>query len=256
MLLLASLCRRTQRLAESVGTINIDVNAVDNTVGTWFARRVTIRPRPQLDAATILDAAQRLAATEWEPLTVRRLGKELGADPTAVYRHFRDKDAVVVGVLDRLVAECVASVEPSAPWRDRLTGLADASLRIFSAHPAVGALASSQTTRGPGEAAAIEMILGAMVEAGLDRTDTVRFYAVFSSYVIAFSSAQASSLLGADPERDDPRWIGGSTALHSTRTPTAASVRDELEALRDVDIYESGIQVILDAVAARASSTT
>ncbi len=214
-----------------------------------------VRPRPQLDAETILDAAQRLAATEWEPLTVRRLGKELGADPTAVYRHFRDKDAVVVGVLDRLIAECVASIEAITPWRDRLTRLADESLRIFSAHPAVGALASSQTTGGPGEAAAIEMTLRAMTEAGLDRADSVRFYAVFSSYVIAFSSAQASSLLGSEPGRDDPRWIGRSPAFHSSRTPTAVSVREELEALRDVDIYESGIQVILDAVAARAGST-
>ena len=38
---------------------------------------------------------------------MRRLGKELGADPTAIYRHFRDKDDVVVGALDRLIAECV-----------------------------------------------------------------------------------------------------------------------------------------------------
>ncbi len=136
---------------------------------------------------------------------MRRLGKELGADPTAIYRHFRDKDDVVVGVLDRLIAECVARVDGSAPWRERMTQLAQVSLEVFSAHPAVGALAASQTTGGPGEAAAIEMILQAMAEAGLDQADSVRFYAVLSSYVIAFSSAQSSSRLGSSPGADDPR---------------------------------------------------
>ena len=214
------------------------------------------RPRPQLDAETILDAAQRLAATGREPLTVRRLGQELGADPTAIYRHFRDKDAVVMGVLDRLIADCVAAVDEGAPWRERMTQLADVSLEALCAHPAVGALAASQTTGGTGEAAAIEMILRAMVEAGLDHADSVRFYAVLSSYVIAFSSAQAGSRLGSSPGDDDPRWIGTHPGLHQGRTPTAAAVRDELEALRDQDVYESGVQVILDAVSARAADTS
>ena len=51
-----------------------------------------------------------------EPLTVRRLGKELGADPTAIYRHFRDKDELVRAVLDRLVHE------RSRPWTRRRAG--------------------------------------------------------------------------------------------------------------------------------------
>src|SRR5688572_1534829 len=39
-------------------------------------------------------------------LTVRRLGAELGVDPTAFYRHFRDKDDLVLACMDR--AEQVA----------------------------------------------------------------------------------------------------------------------------------------------------
>src|SRR5215475_9152786 len=73
------------------------------------------RPRAQLDPETILDAATRLAAGSLEPLTVRRLGQELGSDPTAIYRHFRNKDAIVRNVLDRLVAESVNRVDRSAP---------------------------------------------------------------------------------------------------------------------------------------------
>ena len=61
------------------------------------ARERTHRVRPQLDAATILEAALRLSvAGNSEALTVRSLGKEFGADPTAIYRHFRDKDELVL----------------------------------------------------------------------------------------------------------------------------------------------------------------
>jgi len=119
------------------------------------------RTRPQLDVATIMDAALRLsAAGNPEPLTVRSLGKELGADPTAIYRHFRDKDELVRAVLDQLISDVVAAVDPDAGWRDRLTELANESLDVFCAHPSIGSLAGSQTTGGQGELAAIEMIVG------------------------------------------------------------------------------------------------
>lgn len=213
------------------------------------------RPRPQLDVATIMEAALRLsAAGNPEPLTVRSLGKELGADPTAIYRHFRDKDELVRAVLDQLISDVVAAVDPQAGWRDRLTELANVSLDVFCAHPSIGALAGAQTTGGQGELAAIEMIVVAMNEAGLDNQDSVRFYAVLSSYVISFASAQAGSLMTGEREAD-AEWIGITASLHHTRHPAITAVRDELEALRDRDIYESGVQVILDAVEARAAAT-
>ena len=103
------------------------------------------RSRPQLDAATILDAALRLSQDGTpKPLTVRRLGNELGADPTAIYRHFRDKDELLKAVLDRLIADSVAKVDPATGWRERMTQLATASVDIFTDHPASGLLPVSR----------------------------------------------------------------------------------------------------------------
>ena len=97
------------------------------------------------------------------------------------------------------------------------------------------------------------MIIVAMNEAGLDREDSVRFYAVLSSYLISFASAQAGSLVTAIATRR--RLDRRHASLHHTKHPAIAAVRDELESLRDRDIYESGVQVILDAVEARAAAT-
>jgi hypothetical protein len=53
----------------------------------------------------------------------------------------------------------------------------------------------------------------------------------------------------------DAAWIGVTTLLHNTKHPAIAEVRDELESLRDRDIYDAGVQVILDAVETRAAAT-
>ncbi len=217
--------------------------------------RTPPRVRPQLDVATILEAALRISAGgNPEPLTVRSLGKELGADPTAIYRHFRDKDTLVLAVLDRLIVMGLEPVDPTADWRTRMTQMADSTLKVFQTYPGVGAGAGTQTTGGPGELAAIEMILVAMTEAGLGREDAVRFYGVLSSYVISFAAAQAGAIV-AENHDSDPVWIGVTRSLDQTRHPTILAVRAELEALHDRDIYHSGVQVILDAVEARARAT-
>ena len=115
-------------------------------------------------------------------------------------------------------------------------------------------MAGHQTTGGPGELAAIEMIIIAMQDAGLNREDSVRFYAVLSSYLVSFASAQASSQVYSNRDTD-AAWIGVTPSLHHTKHPVIADIRDELESLRDRDIYDDGVQVILDAVEARAAAT-
>ena len=153
----------TPRLCETVTRGTEEENDV-RSAGGGGARRV----RPQLTRGTILDAALRLAATGGaEPLTVRRLGKELGADPTAIYRHFRDKDEPSAGRRPAHRGLRGSRRPRAAPWRARLSTLAEVSLEILCAHPTIGAEAAIQTTGGPGELAAVDLIIRAINEAGL-----------------------------------------------------------------------------------------
>jgi AcrR family transcriptional regulator len=63
----------------------------------------------RLDPELFLDAAERVVRAEGlGALTMRRIGVELGADPTAVYRHFASKDAL----LTALAGRC----SPPSPW--------------------------------------------------------------------------------------------------------------------------------------------
>ena len=74
--------------------------------------------RGRLDRERILDAAQAIAERDGVPrLTMRRIGAELGADPTAVYRHFRSKDELLVELADRLFGSA-PELDPSLGWRE------------------------------------------------------------------------------------------------------------------------------------------
>src|SRR5690349_23085020 len=77
-------------------------------------------PRPPLDRERILTAAEAIVAREGVgKLTMRRIGAELGADPTAVYRHFRNKDELLTQLADRMFGTLPES-DPDLDWRERL----------------------------------------------------------------------------------------------------------------------------------------
>ncbi len=128
--------------------------------------------RQQLDREVIVAAAIDLAATG-SAITFRALGTALGTDPTAVYRHFRDKQELMQTVVDRLIIAAQAEVDQDASWRDQLYDGAVRTIDIFAAHPRVGAEVAAIATGGPGELAAINWILTQLERAGLAKDQAV-----------------------------------------------------------------------------------
>lgn len=214
--------------------------------------------RPPLDRATIVAAALRLAQRR-EPggMSFRALGRELGADPTAVYRHFRDRNELVEAALDQLLATVVDTVPTDLPWRERLRAAADAYLEVVISHPVIGAEAGHRTTGGPGELAMLEVLLSALVDAGLSREQTVRYYPLVAGYAASMAASQAAYLLhdARVPVASERAWVGTQGLLDADRYPTAAALREEVAVLRDADVFHSGFELLLDAIEASASRT-
>lgn len=215
------------------------------------ARRAT--GRPQLDQEVILAAAIDLAASG-EPVTFRGLGTALGADPTAVYRHFRDKDELMAAVVDRLIVTIQEHLDLEAPWRDQLRDGAAVTIDVFAAHPHVGVESSYVATGGIGELTAINWILTQLGRAGLDKQQAVRFYAAYSSYVLAAAAALSRQRL-QEGDGTTSRWIGELRAVDAARLPAVAAVIPELAALSDREVFVTGIEVLLDSVEAVAASS-
>jgi len=176
------------------------------------------RSAGRLSRAQVLEGAVRLADAEGlDAVSMRRLSSELGVVPMALYKHVADKDDLVAGMIDSVVARYPAP-EPDAGWRDavrqRVLGARDA----LQAHPWLRSAIERATLRTPTVLAYMNAVAGELRGGGLSY-DLVH-YAMH---------ALGHRIWGFSPEAfaapDAPAGAAGSAA--ATPAPDPA----ELEAL-------------------------
>src|SRR5215213_7075367 len=77
--------------------------------------RITLTPQ------AVIEGALALAETEGlEAVTIRKLAKELGVTPMALYWHFRSKNELLDGMAASIFEEIDLSVDASATWQEQL----------------------------------------------------------------------------------------------------------------------------------------
>ncbi|MGO1319120.1 MAG: TetR/AcrR family transcriptional regulator [Galactobacter sp.] len=210
--------------------------------------RPTGPSRVRLDPSRIIEAVLTLTARPGvATLNVRELGRELGCDPTAIYRHFRGKDELLSAALDELHVQALARISADHhDWRLRLRQHVNATLDVFTAHPAIGMEAINTTTDGPGERAAVELVLEALTQAGLDEEQVVRFYAVIAQYAMSSAAGLARSRVhGRD---QDDAWFQTAGTVSSDQHPRLSQLGPELRALTEVEPVAFGLELLLDSV--------
>jgi AcrR family transcriptional regulator len=202
---------------------------------------------PRLDRDKIVAAA--LAVADREGLagtTMRLVGAELGADPTAVYRHFASKDDLVAAVADRLFGEITIVPLPDG-WRPRLAHVLRAARSVYSAHPAIIEVLANQSEESDSIVAINEVVIGCLRAAGLDDADIGLFHQVLVSYVIGTGLHEASWGSSSDDARAASRRAYA--ALDPKHFPHAASAASQLFPPED-DTFEFAIELLLDAIEA------
>ena len=96
----------------------------------------------RLTRDAIIDCATTLADAEGlEAVTIRRLAQENGVTPMAMYWHFNDKESLLDGLAEHLVA-AVKLPEPAVgEWDEQLREILVAFLAAIRPHPALAGLA-------------------------------------------------------------------------------------------------------------------
>jgi AcrR family transcriptional regulator len=122
-----------------------------------------------LGVGRIVAAAVMIADAEGlDGLSMRRVATELGAGPMSLYRHVRDKDDLLLRMMDAVLRE--ARLPASAPpgWRPRLEVAARSLWAAFRRHPWLApALSLTRPQAVAGGLAYTEWVLAALAEAGL-----------------------------------------------------------------------------------------
>ncbi|MFG2873497.1 TetR/AcrR family transcriptional regulator [Streptomyces sp. NPDC048337] len=215
------------------------------------------RAGSQLTPDAIIEASLRIAARGSEDaFTVRRLGEELGADPTAIYRHFRDKDELLLSVADRTLGEVLDSIPEGLGWKDRLRALAAGSLDVALKYPVVGSTMASRTTRRSNEFRVVELILGAVTEAGLDGAEAAVHYRMVGDSLLAFVGQRAAYLLFPPDirEADEASWNREYRMVDPAGFPHITRLSAELAGVTEEEIFLARVEALITAIETRVET--
>ena len=131
--------------------------------------------RTTLTSRTVVARALALADTEGlGAVTIRRLARELGVTPMALYWHFRSKD----DLLDSMAAGVFDEIDPSAgasgTWQEQLRALLGSILDVLRAHPSTALLVSTRTVASEGGLRATEVMLDILRRGGFSPAESTQ----------------------------------------------------------------------------------
>jgi AcrR family transcriptional regulator len=199
----------------------------------------------RLDPDKILTAALAVADRHGlSGLTLRMVGAELGADPTAIYRHFASKEALVAAMADRLFSAVVA-VEYPTDWRQRFVALMRGARDVYRANPTIAHVLADQSEESPSLVAINELSVGCLVEAGLDPVRAGLFHQLLTSFVIGIGMLEAAWEGSGDGAREASRRAY--LALDPRQFPNCVAFAGSLFPEAD-DVLDLAIEILLDSI--------
>ncbi|MFF7329559.1 TetR/AcrR family transcriptional regulator [Streptomyces sp. NPDC090306] len=216
-------------------------------------RRRTTKSGTTLSQELIVRTAIRLLGQHGnEALTVRRLGTALGADPSAIYRYFRNADDLVLAVADELIGMSLRGLALTGRWRTDIENIGLELHRTYVAHPQAAVLAASRVTRRPNEMKGVEAGLRVLRGAGFAAADAARHYHAFIDFTLGFAAidAAAAALPPAVAAADRAAWEATYARLPADEFPHIAASVDELALTMSDSAYPRALRLFLDGLAA------
>lgn len=209
--------------------------------------------RASLSREAIVAAAITLADAEGlDAVSVRRLAQLHGVTPMALYRYFRDKDELLGGLAEALVAE-VRLPPGSGPWRDQLRTLLQGVLAPLRAHPTIAELVPTRFLDSPAGLAVAERTLAILRRAGLPLDTAAELSGSLLSGLVGMVVVEPGRHHGSDAEeRDDAirARMASLIALPPRNYPNVVDAAPSLAACASPDAYyRIGVEMLVNGVA-------
>jgi AcrR family transcriptional regulator len=214
--------------------------------------------RTRLDRSAVIEVALGLADAEGvDAMTIRRLAKEVGVTPMALYWHFADKQALLDALTDQLWAEvqtALPSPPPDDPW-DELRLLLGALVDVFRRHPTLAPLSPPRAAEGEPGLAVTERTLTLLDQLGYsaDRAAEAARFALCSALMIV--GAQPGIMI-ADAGEREATYRRKRAALLSLPPDRYPHVLASGESLVGCDLrpsyFDVGVEFVLGGIRALA----
>ncbi len=153
----------------------------------------------QLSKDRVLRQALDLADREGiDALSMRRLGRELGAGAMSLYHHVGNKDELLDGMVDLVFGEIYLPAD-DGPWQAAMRARALSAREVLARHPWAINLMESRTTPGLANLRHREAVVATLRKTGFSIEMSTHANWILDSYIYGFA-LQEASLPFADAE--------------------------------------------------------
>jgi len=207
---------------------------------------------PTTSREQILEAARVILDRDgWEKLTIRRLAAELGVGATTLYHHVRDKDDLLIQLLEHYARQLPRPGLPADP-RDRIVAAATVLHDALAAWPQAVEVLTADDLLGESALWMIEAIVGGALGCGCAPERAVELYRSIWYYTVGEILVRARA--GRRAAEDRPRYRDTVFAnLDESRFPGLAAVGDRWPELAARDTYRAGLRALVDGLLAQES---
>ncbi|MDP9863102.1 MULTISPECIES: TetR/AcrR family transcriptional regulator C-terminal domain-containing protein [Streptosporangium] len=222
-------------------------------------RRTAHDPDQGLTRERIARAAIGIADTEGlDALSMRGVAAKLDVATMSLYRHIRDKEDLVLLMIDTACGEIRYPEEPLTGWRARLELVARLLWSTYRRHPWLAQAGSvTRPLPLPNLMAYAEWTMSAVDGLGLDAETMLNVHVLLYSYVRGIAvNLESEAQAEADTGVTGDEWMDTqepvlSGQLASGALPTFSRVVADLEDGYDLDldaIFELGLRAMLDGL--------
>lgn len=161
--------------------------------------------RPKISRDRVLDAAQDLVARFGiTGLSMRKLGAELGVEAMTLYYYFPNKDAILDGLVERVVLHALTIPNgQSEAWTEWLRALAVSFHRELLHHPRLVPLIATRPVLTPDSLRAVEQIVAALCAAGFSPLPAFQIINTITTFVVGHTLAEAGDTPGHETSIPD-----------------------------------------------------
>jgi TetR/AcrR family tetracycline transcriptional repressor len=220
--------------------------------------------KAELNRDAIVARALEIADTEGLPaITIRRLSKEFGVTPMALYWHVENKDELLAAMGDALFADIPVEVDPALDWHEQLRELELRLVTALRAHPGAADLAFERVLLCDVGRRLAEAVFDLLRNAGFSVRDTAGLGAqALRSAVALVAGEPGREFAGSAAERE--RLLAGKRAamdaLPAEQFPRLREMADALVDCDDqdeyyrlgVDLYVAGVTKLAAGAAAQS----
>ncbi|MEV6388706.1 TetR/AcrR family transcriptional regulator C-terminal domain-containing protein [Nocardia xishanensis] len=204
--------------------------------------------RARLTRERVLQAAVRLADEQGlGALSMRKLAQTVGVEAMSLYNHVANKDDLLDGIADLVVAE-MAVPEIGGDWRAALRTRAVSAHEVLRRHPWATGLIGSRVNVGPAMLRYIDATLGCLRSAGFTYQQADRAWNAMDAHIYGFTLRESTFPL------EPAEYISAATYFlpripESTHPHMNALTRLVIDGEHDgVAEFEFGLELILDGL--------